>query len=177
MHPRRVLSGLVLPSTALSLPSTPIERRAVNEATQTCLLVESPTTPINPPECWSWYVQTSEPADYCGLSSLDTIGDIMTSVNWVDDCSTIRNSLLSTPRDLLLVDYSTTQFNTLLSEGNCGFEVKPKQSPTSDPIYIGGRDLTDILRTAIQTSQEGQVGVGGLMTCYSYPLEWRVVPV
>ncbi|RYP08818.1 hypothetical protein DL765_008681 [Monosporascus sp. GIB2] len=176
MRPRQVLSALVLPTTALSLPAPPVRSEAKEKA-PACLLVESPTTPINPPDCWAWYAKTSEPADYCGPSSFGVVSDIQASAGWIDDCKSLRNSLLSTPRDFLLADYSTEHFNTLLSRGHCAFQVKPKTPPTSDPIYFGGTDLTDILRSSIRRSDEGSVGVRGSMTCYSYPLDWRVVPV
>ncbi|RYP33194.1 hypothetical protein DL767_004858 [Monosporascus sp. MG133] len=176
MLPRQVLSALALPTTALSLPAM-LVRSEAQETAVTCLLVQSPTTPINPPDCWAWYAYTSEPADYCGPSSFGVISDIQPPAGWINDCTSLRNSLLSRPRDFLLADFSTERFNTLLSHGHCAFQVKPVAPPTYDPIYFGGTDLTDILRSSIQRSNEGRVGVGGSMTCYSYPLGWRVVPV
>lgn len=179
MRPRQVLSALVLPTAALSLPASPVASRAADaEATaQTCLLVESPTTPTNPPGCWAWYAKTSEPSDYCGASSFAAVKDIQATADWVDGCTSLRNSILSDPRDFMLVDYSTADFNTLLSDGGCAFQVKPQRPPNSDPIYFGGTDLTDTLKTAVDRSDGGSVGVGGSMTCYSYLVDWQVVPV
>lgn len=175
MRPRQVLSTLVLPTVALGLPTSPIESRASDA--QTCLLVESPTTPTNPPGCWAWFAKTSEPSDYCGATNFSTVNGIKASADWVNGCTSIRNSVLSDPRDFLLADYSTAQFNTLLSSGGCAFQVKPKREPTSDPVYFGGTDVTDVLKSAVDRSQGGSVGVAGSMTCYSYLVEWRVVPV
>lgn len=177
MRPRQVLSTLVLPTAALSLPTSPTaESRGAADA-QPCLVVESPTTPTNPPVCWAWYAKTSEPSDYCGATSFAAVSDIDASADWTDGCASIRDSVLSDPRDFLLADYSTAEFNTLLSDGGCAFQVKPQTPPTSDPIYFGGTDITDVLKSAIDKSQGGSVGVGGSMTCYSYEVEWRVVPV
>ena len=77
-----------------------------------------------------------------------------------------------------MATFLTTEFNTLLSHGKCAFQVKPEPKPEwdHDAIYIGGTDITDLLKASVEKSKGGSVGLKGSTTCYSYPLEWRVVP-
>ena len=174
MHFRQALSFLALPAAALSLPTALVEPRAAQE----CKLFKYPDPPQDGGACWAWSAATSSSSEFCDPSTFGTVDDIDSSADWIKDCTSLRESELGTTRNLLLAEYLSTDFNTLLSKGKCAFQVKPepRRSDDHDQIYFGSKDVTDLLETSIEKSKDGTVGVKGSTTCYSYPLEWRVVP-
>ncbi|KAI1410005.1 hypothetical protein F5Y13DRAFT_79397 [Hypoxylon sp. FL1857] len=195
MHPRQILTSLIVPTTALSLPTNPSpispsspRSPSINEASspttrdtaQTCGLYKYPESPNNPPACWAWFAPTSEPSDYCGSSSFSTIASASaTSSSWLDSCASLRSAQVSSQRDFFLADYATDKFNTLLTSGACAFQVQPATPPSSDQIYVGGTDIVDILGSAIDASRAagGRTGVEGSTTCSPGVVQWRMVPV
>ncbi|CAJ2512123.1 Uu.00g077480.m01.CDS01 [Anthostomella pinea] len=189
MRPRQVLSSLMVPATAFSLPtststsptSSPVDldTRATaatsDDASPTCDIVDFPTTPTNPPKCWAWFAKTT-PSDYCGDSTFTPV-DIAAPANWLAACVSLRETLLDGTGDFFLADYETDQFNTLLSQDGCALQLKPQTAPSDEQIYVGGTDVTDILGSAIAASRAGKVGVEGTMPCGDDTVQWRMVPV
>lgn len=176
MHFRQALSFIALPAAALSLPSTLLEPRTAQE----CKLYKYPDPPHDGGgACWAWSAATDTPSEYCDPSAFGTVDDIDSSADWIKDCTSLRESELGESRDLLLAEFLTTDFNTLLSKGKCAFQVKPEpreDENDNDQIYIGGQDIMDLLQMSVERSQDGTVGVKGTTKCWSYALEWRVVP-
>ncbi|KAI0133380.1 hypothetical protein F4776DRAFT_133267 [Hypoxylon sp. NC0597] len=192
MRPHQILTSLIMPTTALSLPINPSPTSprspSINEASspttrdtaQTCGLYKYPESPNNPPACWAWYAPTSEPSDYCGSSSFSSVASASaTSSSWLDSCASLRSAQASSQRDFFLADYATDKFNTLLTSGACAFQVKPATPPSSEQIYVGGTDIVDILGSAIDASRAtgGRNGVEGSTTCSPGVVQWRMVPV
>ncbi|KAI4859359.1 hypothetical protein F4820DRAFT_168810 [Hypoxylon rubiginosum] len=192
MRPRQILTSLIVPSTALSLPTSPLSPAsprspieapasspAARDTTQNCGLYKYAETPINPPACWAWYAPTSEPADYCGGSTFSSIASTnAASSSWLDSCTSLRSAQAASPRDFFLADYATGEYNTLLTSGSCAFQVQPATPPSSEQIYVGGTDVVDILGSAIDRSrQAGEKGIEGSMTCSPGIVRWRVVPI
>ncbi|KAI6091713.1 hypothetical protein F4821DRAFT_171902 [Hypoxylon rubiginosum] len=194
MRPRQILTSLIVPTTALALPTSPLSPaspRSPIEApvsspaprdtsAQTCGLYKYANTPVNPPACWAWYAATSTPADYCGGSSFTSISTSTTSssTSWLDSCASLRTVQLASQRDFFLADYATDKFNTLLTSGSCALQVRPATPPSSEQIYVGGTDVADILGSAIDRSrQAGGKGVEGSMTCSPGVVSWRMVAV
>ncbi|KAI1760621.1 hypothetical protein GGR53DRAFT_75322 [Hypoxylon sp. FL1150] len=192
MRPRQILTSLIVPTTALSLPtslsslSSPSSSsqtpRDTTTASQTCGLYKYADTPINPPACWAWYAATTTPADYCGDSTFTSISTSSSSSSssaaWLDSCTTLLNTQLASQRDFFLADYSTVEYNTLLTSGNCALELQPATPPSSDQVYVGGTDVADILASAIdQSRQAGGAGIEGSMTCSPGLVQWRMVAV
>ncbi|XXG96340.1 hypothetical protein Hte_002622 [Hypoxylon texense] len=194
MRPRQILTSLIMPTTALSLPASPpspasprspIEAAAssspaARDTAQTCGLYKYAQTPVNPPACWAWYAPTSEPADYCGGSTFASVASAggAASTAWLDSCASLRSAQAASPRDFFLADYATDKYNTLLASGSCAFQVQPATAPSSEQTYVGGTDVVDILGSAIDRSrQAGGKGIEGSMTCSPGTVRWRVVPV
>ncbi|KAI8964812.1 hypothetical protein F5Y11DRAFT_71289 [Daldinia sp. FL1419] len=187
MRPLHILTSLIMPATAVSLPTSPTSPHA-NEplspvprsTTQTCDLYKFAETPINPPACWAWYAQTSQPSDYCGASTFTYITSASSpSASWLDSCASLRSTQVVSQRDFFLADYATNKFNAFLALGSCSFQVQPATPPSSDQIYVGGTDVVDILASAIAASRKagGKVGIEGSMICSPGVVYWRMVPV
>ncbi|KAI1644843.1 uncharacterized protein F4817DRAFT_198244 [Daldinia loculata] len=187
MRPQQILTSLILPVTAVSLPTSPASPHtsepsppAPRGAAQTCGLYKFAETPINPPACWAWYAQTSQPSDYCGASTFKSVASASSpSASWLDSCASLRNTQIISPRDFFLADYATDKFNTFLMSGDCSFQVQPATPPSSDQVYVGGTDIADILGSAIAASRNagGSIGIEGSMTCSPGIVRWRMVPV
>ncbi|KAF3070691.1 hypothetical protein GL218_00613 [Daldinia childiae] len=186
MRPQQILTSLIISTIAVSLPTSPVTPHASKlslptprGAAQTCGLYKFAETPINPPACWAWYAQTSEPSDYCGASTFKSVASTSSpSTSWLDSCASLRNAQLMSPRDFFLADYATDKFNTLLVSGDCSFQVQPATPPSSDQVYVGGTDVSDILGSAIVASRNGggSIGIEGSMTCSPGIVRWRMVP-
>ncbi|KAI1480608.1 hypothetical protein F4774DRAFT_77343 [Daldinia eschscholtzii] len=173
MRLRQILRSLVIPAIVVGLPTKPSEA-------QTCQLYKFAETPINPPACWAWYAETSQPSDYCGASTFESIASTSPpSATWLDSCTSLRTAQLSSPRDFLLADYATDKFNTLLVSDSCSFQIQPATPPSSDQVYVGGIDVADILESAIAASRkaDGSIGVEGSMTCSPGIVRWRMVAI
>ncbi|KAI0854030.1 hypothetical protein F5Y00DRAFT_65101 [Daldinia vernicosa] len=187
MRLQQILTSLIMPVTTVSLPTSPASSHisspsspAPRGASQTCGLYKYAEAPINPPACWAWYAQTSQPSDYCGASTFQSVASASSpSASWLDSCASLRNAQLTSPRDFFLADYATDKFNTLLVSGDCSFQVQPATPPSSDQVYVGGTDVADVLRSAIATSQNmgGSIGIEGSMTCSPGIVRWRMVPL
>ncbi|KAI1101402.1 hypothetical protein F4804DRAFT_12009 [Jackrogersella minutella] len=185
MRPRQVLTSLIVPAAALSLPTSPSGNSSPSSLTArddalACGLYQYPSPPTNPPACWVWYAPTTSPSDYCGPSTQSTLSSASAASSlWLDSCTSLRAAQVSSQRDFFLADYATNEFNTLLTSGECAFQVQPATPPSSDQIYVGGTDVVDVLQTAIDTSRAagGKTGVEGSMTCSPGEVKWRVVPV
>ncbi|KAI0180732.1 hypothetical protein GGR52DRAFT_2977 [Hypoxylon sp. FL1284] len=192
MRPRQILTSLIMPATALSLPTSPASPRSPIEASspsplsarddpaQTCKLYKYADSPIDAPACWAWYAATSPPSDYCGASTFTALPSSSTtpSTTWLDGCDALRADQASSPRDFFLGDYSTDRWNMLLTSGGCGLQVQPATPPSSDQVYVGGADVADVLAGAVERGrQAGGQGVEGSMTCSPGVVRWRVVPV
>ncbi|KAI1769765.1 hypothetical protein F4818DRAFT_435089 [Hypoxylon cercidicola] len=194
MRPRQILTSLIIPTTALSLPTSPLSPSsprspieapasspATRDAVQTCGLYKYAESPINPPPCWAWYAPTSSPADYCGGSTFTSIastGGGASSSSWLDSCASLRSAQVAAPRDFFLADYATDEYNTLLASGSCALQVRPATPPSSDQVYVGGTDVADILGSAIDSSRRaGGIGIEGSMTCSPGVVRWRMVPI
>ncbi|KAI8634511.1 hypothetical protein F5Y19DRAFT_470697 [Xylariaceae sp. FL1651] len=197
MHTRRLLPSLILPAVALSLPSSPVgtptQALTPKDVTSpSCELYDFPSTPTNPPECWAWFAATT-PSNYCGDSTFSPVPASSASAayatakneEWLRSCGTLRERLLSDPGDYFLADYTTEQYNTLItsvppSGAGCALQVQPATAPSSDQIYVGGTDLTDIIGSAMAVSWEqtgGIEGVEGVMSCGGDAVRWRMVPL
>ncbi|KAI3323991.1 hypothetical protein HD806DRAFT_80666 [Xylariaceae sp. AK1471] len=188
MHTRQLLPSLMLPAMALSLPTSPVDAPS-----PTCELYDFPSTPTNPPRCWAWFAATT-PSNYCGDSTFSAIPASSASAayitakdqDWLGSCGTLRESILSNPGDYYLADYTTAHFNTLVTSSSsaspgtrCALQVQPATPPSSEQIYVGGTDITDILGSAIAASREQKQagGVEGVMSCGGDAVRWRMVPL
>ncbi|KAI1488914.1 hypothetical protein F5X96DRAFT_45238 [Biscogniauxia mediterranea] len=201
--------ALPVPSTSTSLSTTtttPNTRRGTisdddeqpfSSSSPTCLLVDFPQTPIDPPACWSWFASTSTPSTYCTFSSSLPLSPSPTSTSTATSTSTSQLSsciealaVSSSSRDFFLAAYSPDVFNTLLllfpgnSTGTgtgvglgCALQVRPARPPSDEQIYVGGADVADILGLAAGSSSSSSNGVEGSMACGEDEVSWRVVPV
>ncbi|KAI0131109.1 hypothetical protein F4814DRAFT_156119 [Daldinia grandis] len=186
MRPQQILTSLIMPITAMSHPTSPANLHtsessspAPHNATQTCGLYKFVETPINPPACWAWYAQTSQPSNYCGASTFKSVASASSpSASWLDSCASLRNAQLISPRDFFLADYATDKFNTLLVSSDCNFQVQPATPPSSDQVDVGGIDVADILKSTMAASRDagGSIGIEGSMTCSPGIVRWRMVP-
>lgn len=183
MHPRQILTSLIMPTVAMSLPTNPISLAspsspAARDTAQTCGLYKFAESPNNPPACWAWYASTSEPSDYCGGSSFATVSSTTASTAWLDSCTSLRSTQIASQRDFFLANYATDKYNTLLTSGSCALQVQPATPPSSEQIYVGGTDVADILGAAIDRSRAAAgKGIEGSMTCSPGVVRWRMVPV
>ncbi|KAI0384663.1 hypothetical protein F5Y04DRAFT_218805 [Hypomontagnella monticulosa] len=182
MHIRQILTTLIAPTAALSLPTIPSPNDALppRAAAQSCALIKYADAPVNPGPCWIWYAPTSTPADYCGGSTFSTLASATSSSSsWLDSCAALRATQIGAQRDFFLADYATDKYNTLLQSGGCALQVQPATPPSSDQVYVGGTDVADILGSAIAASRAagGKIGVEGSMTCSPGVVRWRMVPV
>ncbi|KAI0879951.1 uncharacterized protein GGS22DRAFT_101777 [Annulohypoxylon maeteangense] len=179
MHLHHILPSLILPSTVLSLPTSPTTT-SPDDSSSTCSLYPYPSPPTNPPSCWAWETQPGDPSNYCGPTTLSIVASASTtSSTWLDGCTSLRDAQVASNRDYLLATYSTDNFNTLLTSGECAFQVQPATPPSSDQVYIGGTDVVDVLGSAIDAAKAsgGKNGVEGSMTCAPGEVKWRVVPI
>ncbi|KAH9885890.1 hypothetical protein F4778DRAFT_488819 [Xylariomycetidae sp. FL2044] len=189
MHPRQLLltitTLIIVPSTTTGLPTSTALATRDDATPATCLLAKFPDTPLHPPKCWSYFSETS-PSNYCEASSFTTIPTTTTnssssssSSTWLSDCDALRSALLSDTRDFFLAGWDNTMYQNLLTQGGCGFQVRPAREPTPDEIYLGGTDLTDLLGSALALvgGGDGTLGVAGVMSCGGDEVSWRVMPV
>ncbi|KAI1337362.1 hypothetical protein F5Y15DRAFT_159926 [Xylariaceae sp. FL0016] len=197
MRALQVLPPLLMPVTVLALPTsgspvTPIDTR--DDISPTCTLAEYPITPTSPGDCWAWYTSDSEDAsNYCDDSTFEPIPAETTAsvagttaADWLSACTALHDAQLANKTDYLLASYVTASYNTLLTHdagtdgaaGACALQLSPQTPPTSDQIYFGSKDLTEILASASAIAQEqGASGVGGQMACGGIQVAWRMVPV
>jgi hypothetical protein len=194
MYTRQILPALMLPTMALSLPSSPIDTptrstRSYDVGSPACEVYDFPSTPTNPPKCWAWFAATT-PSNYCGDSTFVPVPASAAHVkanspDWLESCGTLREEILSKPGDYYLADYATDRFNTLVTSSSppspgtgCALQVQPATPPSSEEIYVGGTDITDILGSAIAASQERarSDGMEGIMPCGGDAVRWRMVP-
>ncbi|KAI2465596.1 hypothetical protein F4781DRAFT_18108 [Annulohypoxylon bovei var. microspora] len=174
-----ILTSIIMPSVALSLPTSPTTTTR-DSSSQACGLYPYPSPPINPPSCWAWETQPGDPSNYCGPTTPSVVSSASTtSSSWLDSCASLRAAQVSSNRDYLLSAYATDHFNTLLTSGSCALQVQPATPPSSDQVYIGGTDVVDVLGSAIDAAKAagGKTGVGGSTTCAPGEVKWRVVPI
>ncbi|KAI1636213.1 hypothetical protein F4809DRAFT_610510 [Biscogniauxia mediterranea] len=209
--------ALALPVPSTSLSTTPNTRRGTvsdddDEQQQafssspTCLLVDFPQTPIDPPACWSWFASTPTPSTYCGAAAARTFSSLplsptSTPTSQFSSCvealaASSSSSSSGGSRDFFLAAYSPDVFNTLLllfhdvlllpgnSTGTgtgtgvgCALQVRPARPPSDEQIYVGGADVADILGLAAGSSSSSSNGIEGSMVCGEDEVSWRVVPV
>ncbi|KAI0025072.1 hypothetical protein F4780DRAFT_722093 [Xylariomycetidae sp. FL0641] len=190
-HHLLLLATLLVPSAVLSLPTTsPDSSIAVAVAVAaagvfsptatatTCAIVPFPATPTDPPACWSWLAADAA-SDYCGASTFAAIPSASVAEeekqgegDWLADCA-------AAPRgDFFLADYVPGgAWNALLARGRCRFEVALEVQPGVDQVYIGGRDVADLLASAAGVLRGGEGGgVMGQVRCGVDDVRWRVVP-
>ncbi|KAI5860404.1 hypothetical protein GGS23DRAFT_235610 [Durotheca rogersii] len=186
MRLRRLFSTLLVPGVALGHPTSSAGPRdpsgvsvSASSSSQTCRLYRFAETPINPPACWVWYAPTGQPADYCGPSTFSPVASSAASASWLDSCVSLRTAELAAPRDFFLAQYATDSFNTLIVSGGCALQVRPALPPSSDQVYVGGTDVTDVLKSAIAASRAAgdRNGIEGSMTCSPGLVNWRMVPI
>ncbi|KAI1269829.1 hypothetical protein F5Y18DRAFT_422785 [Xylariaceae sp. FL1019] len=195
MHANRLLPSLILPPTILSQPliTNSPSPRAYTTTAPTCAIYTFPTTPINPPACWSWFDSASS-TNYCTNLSLVTTNqptkptksfrtkskskqNHTTALH--TSCLSLHQTFLSNPGDYFLAEWTPNQYNTFLSSNTtqpnistCTLQVQPLIAPSSDQIYIGSTDITEFLSTAIATGQLD--GVEGTMSCGGAEVQWRI---
>ncbi|KAI1214341.1 uncharacterized protein F4807DRAFT_122690 [Annulohypoxylon truncatum] len=179
MHIYHILTSLILPNVALSLPTGPTTT-TWDDSSPACSLYPYPSPPTNPPSCWAWETQPGNPSNYCGPTTPSIVASVSAaSSSWLDNCASLRAAQVSSNRDYLLSAYATDRFNTLLTSGGCAFQVQPATPPSSDQVYVGGTDVVDVLGSAIDAAKTlgGKNGVEGSMTCAPGEVKWRVVPI
>ncbi|KAI0154330.1 hypothetical protein GGR57DRAFT_111299 [Xylariaceae sp. FL1272] len=189
MHTHRLLP-LILTPTVLSQPliTNSVSPRAYTTAAPSCAIYTFPTTPINPPACWSWFDSASS-TNYCTNLSIATSTTKSKSrtkskskskhtTAFHTSCESLHQSLLQNPGDYFLADWTENQYNTFLTSNTtqpgttCTLQVQPAIAPSSDQIYIGSTDITEFLSSAIATGQTDNIE--GTMSCSGAEVQWRI---
>ncbi|KAI1846431.1 hypothetical protein JX265_011890 [Neoarthrinium moseri] len=91
------------------------------------------------------------------------------------DCSAIVKYMRQRTGGYFLNGLKDDIWNTLKSEGGCGFGLKPKSRGS---FYMGGDDVADLIQDSIaQFEKDGKVGVTGVTQCGDETVQWAIYGV
>ncbi|KAF3025760.1 hypothetical protein E8E14_014469 [Neopestalotiopsis sp. 37M] len=126
--------------------------------------------------CCGWALSGAS-SPFCDASTASTLTLSSKPDGWLSSCSTLKSDLTANNKDYVLTTYQQNTWHAVVSNTGCRFEVNISDPQDSnDPIRLTGGDIATFLTSGIPVSQSGGLGATGSTSCYSFHLQWRMVP-
>ncbi|KAK6075532.1 hypothetical protein SCUP515_05965 [Seiridium cupressi] len=141
-----------------------------------CSFIDSVGTISCPGGCCGWSLAGSS-SPFCDASTASTLTLTNKPSSWVSSCSTLKSDTATQNKNYILTEFQQNTWHAIVSNDGCRFEVNISDPEDSnDPIRMAAGDIGTFLDSGVSASQNGNYGTTGSTSCYSYHLQWRMVP-
>ncbi|KAI0125016.1 hypothetical protein BJ170DRAFT_484806 [Xylariales sp. AK1849] len=139
-------------------------------------LTSTSTAPSCPGGCCGWQLSTDSPGPWCDADSASTVTLASKPANWLASCTSLQQSVSSNKANYILTTYQQNIYHAVVSNSGCAFQVSISTPIDPDSIHIGSADIATFLTSGIAASQNGNFGATGSTRCWSYSLQWKMIP-
>ncbi|KAK8086517.1 hypothetical protein PG994_001491 [Apiospora phragmitis] len=171
--------GLLLLQLSSLAAASPL--RTTRESTPVCdLTFTYPTLGSCPTGCCGWGFRnlTESSGWLCQGTGTYAAQPASNPTGFVDKCKALQDTVNSEYFTWWLTSDTPKTWYEAISNDGCSLQFNFDEAIDSDGDgpHIGNGDLAQWLTEGISTTKGGTMDSTGYSTCYSYSLQWRMVP-